>query len=58
MVFSSQIALSIGYSANVSGKGIDGISSEDMEPMSWAIFSMIRKLGTLEQQAAVVRLQA
>jgi amidase len=29
-----------------------------MEPMSWAIFSMISKLGTLEQQAAVVRLQA
>ena len=26
--------------------------------MSWAIFSMICKLGTLEQQAAVVRLQA
>ncbi len=58
MVFSSQIALSIGYSANVSGKGIEGVSAEDMEPMSWAIFSMIRKLGTLEQQAAVVRLQA
>ncbi len=58
MVFSSQIALSIGYSANVSGKGIDGVTAEDMEPMSWAIFSMVRKLGTLEQQAAVVRLQA
>ncbi len=58
MVFSSQIALSIGYSANVAGKGADGVSAEDMEPMSWAIFSMIRKLGTLEQQAAVVRLQA
>jgi amidase len=58
VVFSSQIALSIGYSANVSGKGIEGVSAEDMEPMSWAIFSMIRKLGTLEQQSAVVRLQA
>lgn len=58
MVFSAQIALSVGYSANVSGKGVDGISQADMEPMSWAIFSMIRKLGTLEQQAAVVRLQA
>jgi amidase len=33
-------------------------TAEDMEPMSWAIFSMIGKLGTLEQQAAVVRLQA
>ncbi len=58
LVFSSQIALSIGYSANVSGKGVDGVSEQDMEPMSWAIFSMIRKLGTLEQQSAVVRLQA
>ncbi len=58
MVFSSQIALSIGYSANVSGKGVEGVSAGDMEPMSWAIFSMIRKLGTLEQQSAVVRLQA
>ncbi|HEY0517709.1 MAG TPA: amidase [Solirubrobacteraceae bacterium] len=58
LVFSSQIALSIGYSANVAGKGVEGVSAEDMEPMSWAIFSMIRKLGTLEQQAAVVRLQA
>ncbi len=58
IVFSSQIALSIGYSANVAGKGVEGVSAEDMEPMSWAIFSMIRKLGTLEQQAAVVRLQA
>ncbi len=58
VVFSSQIALSIGYSANVSGKGVEGISQQDMEPMSWAIFSMIGKMGTLEQQAAVVRLQA
>ncbi len=55
-VFSSLIALSIGYSAHVAGK--DQPDAGDMEPMSWAIFSMIRKLGTLEQQAAVVRLQA
>jgi amidase len=58
VVFSSLIALSVGYSANVSGKGIEAVSEADMEPMSWAIFCMIRKLGTLEQQAAVVRLQA
>jgi len=56
VVFSSLIALSIGYSAHVAGK--TGPAAEDMEPMSWAIFSMISKLGTLEQQAAVVRLQA
>jgi amidase len=55
IVFSSQIALSIGYSGNVAGRTP---TAEDMEPMSWAIFSMITKLGTLEQQAAVVRLQA
>ena len=58
MVFSSQIALSIGYSAAVSGKGVENVSEQDMEPMSWAIFSMVRKLGTLEQQRAVVQLQA
>jgi len=58
IVFSSQIALSIGYSANVSGKGIEGVTAGDMEPMSWAIFSMIRKLGTLEQQSAAIHLQA
>jgi amidase len=56
VVFSSLIALSIAYSAHVAGK--DAPAESDMEPMSWAIFSMIRKLGTLEQQAAVVRLQA
>ncbi|MHB8531486.1 MAG: amidase [Solirubrobacteraceae bacterium] len=56
VVFSSLIALSIGYSAHVAGKALP--EAQDMEPMSWAIFSMIRKLGTLEQQAAVVRLQA
>ncbi len=54
-VFSSQIALSIGYSGHVAGRVP---SAEDMEPMSWAIFSMVGKLGTLEAQSAVVRLQA
>ena len=56
IVFSSLIALSIGYSAHVAGKPLP--EQGDMEPMSWAIFSMIAKLGTLEQQAAAVRLQA
>jgi amidase len=55
VVFSSQIALSIAYSGHVGGRTP---TAEDMEPMSWAIFSMVGKLGTLEQQAAVVRLQA
>jgi amidase len=55
VVFSSQIALSIAYSGHVAGRVP---TAEDMEPMSWAIFSMISKLGTIEAQAAVVRLQA
>jgi amidase len=55
MVFSSQISLSVAYSARVAGKMPE---EGDMEPMSWAIFSMVRKLGTIEAQAAVVRLQS
>ncbi len=55
VVFSSQIALSIAYSGQVAGRAP---TAEDMEPMSWAIFSMISKLGTIEAQYATVRLQA
>jgi amidase len=55
VVFSSQIALSIAYSGHVAGRAP---TAEDMEPMSWAIFSMVGKLGTIEQQYAAVRLQA
>jgi amidase len=55
VVFSNQIALSIAYSASVSGREP---TAEDMEPMSWAIFSMIRKLGAVEALGAVARLQA
>jgi amidase len=58
MVFSSQIALSIAYSGRVAGRADGELSAADMEPMSWAIFSMIGKLNTLQAQAAVVRLQA
>ncbi len=54
-VFSSQIALSIAYSGHVAGREP---RAEDMEPMSWAIFSMISKLGTIEAQYAAVSLQA
>jgi len=54
VVFSSQIALSIAYSGHVAGRVP---TADDMEPMSWAIFSMISKLGTIEAQSAVVRLQ-
>ena len=55
MVFSSQIALSIAYSGRIAGREP---TAADMEPMSWAIFSMIRGLGAIESQAAMVRLQS
>jgi amidase len=57
-VFSNHIALSIGYSAMVAGRGAGAISEEDMEPMSWAIFSMIQKMSAIEGMAAAVRLQS
>jgi amidase len=58
VVFSSHIAVSIAYSGLLAGRGEGGISEKDMEPMSWAIFSMIRKLGAIEGMAAAARLQA
>jgi len=54
-VFSNQIALSIAYSGHIAGREP---TAEDMEPMSWAIFSMISKMGAVEGLAAAVRLQA
>jgi amidase len=53
-VFSTQIALSIAYSGMVAGRQP---TAEDMEPMSWAIFSMVQKLNAIEATAAAVRLQ-
>jgi amidase len=57
-VFSSHIALSIAYSGAVAGLGLDAISAEDMEPMSWAILSMIKKTSAIDARSAEVRLQA
>jgi amidase len=54
-VFSNHIALSIAYSGMVAGREP---TAEDMEPMSWAIFSMIHKLNAIEGMAAAVQLQA
>ena len=54
VVFCDAIALSIAYSGLLAGREP---GAEDMEPMSWAIFSMIRKLTSLEAGAAAVRLQ-
>jgi amidase len=54
-VFAIQIAQSIAYSGLVADREP---TAEDMEPMSWAIFSMARKANAVEAAAATVRLQA
>jgi amidase len=54
-VFSVHISLSIAYSGMVAGHEP---TAEDMEPMSWAIYSMVKKLGAVENIAAVVQLQS
>ena len=53
-VFSIQIALSIAYSGIVAGRKP---TVDDMEPMSWAIFSMVGQLNAVLGAEAVVRLQ-
>jgi amidase len=54
-VFCTHISLSIAYSGMVAGREP---TAEDMEPMSWAIFSMVKKLNAVEGFGATVRLQA
>jgi amidase len=54
VVFSSHIALSIAYSGRVAGREP---TAADMEPMSWAIHSMVGKLGAVPSMAAATRLQ-
>jgi amidase len=54
VVFSNHIALSIAYSGMVAGCEP---TADDMEPMSWAIFSMIQGLGAVQGMGAAVRLQ-
>jgi amidase len=54
-VFSVHISLSIAYSGMVAGREP---TAEDMEPMSWAIYSMVKKLGAVESMAALVQLQS
>jgi amidase len=54
-VFATQIALSIAYSGMVAGREP---TPQDMEPMSWAIFSMARNADAVDAAAAGVRLQA
>jgi amidase len=54
-VFSNHIALSIAYSGTIAGHEP---TAEDMEPMSWAIFSMIKRLDSIGGLAAGIQLQA
>ncbi len=54
-VFCVHIALSIAFSASVAGREA---SSSEMEPLSWAIYSMVRGLGAVEGLAATTQLQA
>ncbi len=54
VVFSSHIALSIAYSGRVAAREP---AAEDMEAMSWAIYSMIGKLGAVQILGAEAALQ-
>jgi len=54
VVFANQIALTIAGSGRVGGHEP---TAEDMEPMSWAIFSMARHMNAVQGMTAVVRLQ-
>jgi amidase len=54
-VFSIHVALSIAYSGIVGGREP---SAEDMEPMSWAIYSMVKQLDAVQGMGANVQLQA
>jgi amidase len=53
--FSIHIALSIVYSGMVAGHEL---TAPDMEPMSWAIYSMVQQLNSVQGMGLNVRLQA
>ena len=55
VVFSNHIALSIAYSGMVAGREP---TAEDMEPMSWAIYSMVQQLNAVQGMGAATQLQA
>jgi amidase len=54
--FSIHVALSIAYSGMVAGRG--EVSEKDMEPMSWAIYSMVSSLNAVQGMRVAVQLQA
>jgi len=57
-VFSIHISLSIAYSGMVAGRGEGGITEDDVEPMSWAIYSMVNHVNAVQGMGATVRLEA
>jgi amidase len=54
VVFSIHVAMSIAHSGELAGREP---TAEDMEPMSWAIFSMIKKLDAVQGARVAVQLQ-
>ncbi len=54
-VFCVHLALSIAFSASVAGREP---ASGEMEPLSWAIYSMVQGIGAIEGLAATTQLQA
>jgi amidase len=54
-VFCTHIGLSIAFSGMVAGREP---TAADMEPMTWAIYSMVKKLNAVEGFGATVRLEA
>ena len=54
-VFCTHVGLSVAFSGIVAGREP---TAEDMEPMSWAVFCLARKLNAVEGFGATVRLQA
>jgi amidase len=54
-VFCTHVGLSIAFSGIVAGREP---TAEDMEPMSWAVFCLARKLNAVEGFGATIRLQA
>jgi amidase len=57
-VFSIHIALQIVYSGMVAGRGVEGPSEQDMEPMSWAIHQMTQGFNAVQGFAMEIQLQA
>ncbi len=54
-VFSVHVALSIAFSASVAGREP---AAQEMEPLSFAIYSMVQQMGAVQGLAATVQLQA